>query len=303
MAGSVISNLQSALAAGDRLLAVLDAAPEPERYPPSARLAAPGWRAGEAAPAGGVLSFRDVRFSYADDRPVLRDLSFQVQEGQVAAFVGPSGSGKSTVFRLLMGHYPAQAGEITLFGRPLHTYSLKELRDLFAFVPQDAFLYSGTILENIRYGKEGATELEVIAAARASHAHDFILDLPQGYHTLVGERGARLSGGQRQRIAIARALLKNAPILLLDEATSALDSESEGLVQQALEELMRGRTTLAIAHRLSTIENAGVIYVLADGRVVEQGRHTELVEAGGLYRSLYDLQFKDAVPAETIPSA
>jgi len=165
---------------------------------------------------------------------------------------------------------------------------------LSAFVPQDAYLYSGSVLENIRYGNPDASEEQIIAAATASYAHDFVLELPAGYATLVGERGTRLSGGQRQRIAIARALLKNAPILLLDEATSALDSESEALVQQALNVLMRGRTTIAIAHRLSTIENADVIYVVDGGRVVDQGKHKELARKDGLYRHLYELQFKDA---------
>jgi len=238
-----------------------------------------------------------VRFSYSDGLPILQEVSFDIQEGQVAALVGPSGSGKSTIFRLLMGHYPVPYGRVTVFGKPLHAYSLRELRDLFAFVPQDAYLYSGSVLENIRYGKPGASEEEITAAAKASYAHDFILELPEGYHTLVGERGARLSGGQRQRIAIARALIKNAPVLLLDEATSSLDSESEELVQQALQVLMRGRTTIAIAHRLSTIEHADIIYVMEAGRVVEQGRHAELVGQAGLYNKLYLLQFKDAVAA------
>jgi ATP-binding cassette subfamily B protein len=193
-----------------------------------------------------------------------------------------------------MGHYPVPQGRISVFGKLLHTFSLRELRDRFAFVPQDAYLYSGSVLENIRYGKPGASEEEIISAAKASYAHDFIQELPDGYHTLVGERGARLSGGQRQRIAIARALLKNAPVLLLDEATSSLDSESEEMVQQALQVLMRGRTTIAIAHRLSTIEQSDTIYVMDEGRLVEQGRHAELVGKGGLYSHLYQLQFKDA---------
>jgi ATP-binding cassette subfamily B protein len=292
--GGTVSRIQGALAAGDRILGLLDADVEPQRCPPPAEapaLAAAPVAAGASEP---VLEFRDVIFSYGDEAPILQDISFDIQEGQVTAFVGPSGSGKSTIFRLLMGHYPAGSGSISVFGTPIHAYALSELRDLSAFVPQDAYLYSGSVLENIRYGKPDASEEDIVAAARASYAHDFILELPEGYDTLVGERGARLSGGQRQRIAIARALLKNAPILLLDEATSALDSESEALVQQALNVLMRGRTTIAIAHRLSTIENADVIYVVESGRVVDRGKHQDLVEKDGLYRYLYELQFKDA---------
>jgi ABC-type multidrug transport system fused ATPase/permease subunit len=290
----IISGIQGSLAAGDRILAVLDATPEPERYSSPAGL--PVITSAVPQPYQGV-EFRQVQFSYSDGLPILQDVSFNIRQGQVAALVGPSGSGKSTIFRLLMGHYPVTQGWVSAFGKALYAYSLHELRDLFAFVPQDAYLYSGTVLENIRYGKVDATEDEVTAAAKASYAHDFILDLPDGYHTPVGERGARLSGGQRQRIAIARALLKNAPVLLLDEATSSLDSESEEVVQQALQVLMRGRTTIAIAHRLSTIEHADVIYVMDAGRVVEQGRHRELVGKGGLYSYLYKLQFKDAEPA------
>jgi ATP-binding cassette subfamily B protein len=290
----IISGIQSSLAAGDRILAVLDTAPEPESYPPPARLPA---TAESGLQPGSVVAFNQVQFNYRDGLPVLQKVTFAIQECQVAALVGPSGSGKSTIFRLLMGHYPVTQGSVSVFGKPLHTYTLAELRDLFAFVPQDAYLYSGSVLENIRYGKPDALEEEISAAARASYAHDFILELPEGYNTLVGERGARLSGGQRQRIAIARALLKNAPVLLLDEATSSLDSESEELVQQALQVLMRGRTTIAIAHRLSTIEHADIIYVMDEGHVVEQGSHTELVDRGGLYSYLYKLQFKDVEPA------
>jgi ABC-type multidrug transport system fused ATPase/permease subunit len=289
----IISGIQSSLAAGDRIMKVLDTAPEPERYPAPEGL--PAITSALPKP-GSVVEFSQVQFSYSDGLPILQDVSFDIRAGQVAALVGPSGSGKSTIFRLLMGHYPVPRGQVTVFGKLLHTYSLRELRDLFAFVPQDAYLYSGTVLENIRYGKPGAPEEEVAAAAKASYAHEFILELPDGYHTLVGERGARLSGGQRQRIAIARALLKNAPVLLLDEATSSLDSESEELVQQALQVLMRGRTTVAIAHRLSTIEHADIIYVMDEGRVVEHGRHADLLEKDGLYRHLYQLQFKDVEP-------
>jgi ATP-binding cassette subfamily B protein len=290
----IISGIQGSLAAADRILGVLETAPEPERYPAPAGL--PKIAAAVPQP-GSVVDFHHVQFSYSDGLPILQDVSLTIREGQVSALVGPSGSGKSTLFRLLMGHYPVTQGAVFAFGKPLHSYTLNQLRDLFAFVPQDAYLYSGTVLENIRYGKPDASQEEITAAAKASYAHDFILELPEGYNTLVGERGARLSGGQRQRIAIARALLKNTPVLLLDEATSSLDSESEELVQQALQVLMRGRTTVAIAHRLSTIEHADVIYVMENGRVVEQGSHAELVENEGLYSYLYKLQFKDVEQA------
>ncbi len=314
--GSIISRIQVSLAAGDRILAVLDSAPEFNYFPlPGSELGTPerppalagqlpaattGLRVAPVTP-GTFLSFEDVRFSYEDGRPVLQGVTFEVREGQVAALVGSSGSGKSTIFRLLMGHYPVGQGTVSLFEKPIQEYALYDLRELFAFVPQDAYLYSGTILENIRYGKPDAGEDAIIAAAKTSYAHDFILQLPQGYQTLVGERGAHLSGGQRQRVAIARALLKNAPVLLLDEATSALDSESEEVVQQALNALMKGRTTIAIAHRLSTIEHADVIYVLDSGRIVEQGRHADLLENGALYSYLYNLQFNDLTqPASNV---
>jgi len=286
--GGIISGIQGSLAAADRIFAVLDTAPEPDRYPET-----PGLPSHDvASPEDAVIAFQDVRFSYGDDRAALAGITLAVPEGDVAAVVGPSGSGKSTLFRLLMGYYPVESGSVSVLGKPLHTYSLHDLRDLFAFVPQDAYLYTGTVMENIRYGSPGATEAEIIAAADAAYAHQFIQELPDGYQTLVGERGARLSGGQRQRIAIARALLKQSPFLLLDEATSALDSESETLVQQALERLMLGRTTLVIAHRLSTIENADVIYVVDEGKVIESGRHETLIEQEGLYRHLHDLQFQ-----------
>ncbi len=285
--GGTITRLQSSLAAADRVLDVLDAPPEPERL-------AQGTGLGAVTPAAAnvMLEFRDVTFGYEDDQGVLKGLSFEVRQGQVAALVGPSGSGKSTIYKLLLGCYPVRAGAVLVSGRPISDYPLRALRDLFAYVPQDAYLYAGTILENIRYGRPGATDDEALAAARAAYAHDFITELPDGYAMPVGEGGARLSGGQRQRIAIVRALLKDAPILLLDEATSALDSESERQVQEALQVLMHGRTTVAIAHRLSTIEQADVIYVLDSGAVAERGRHSELVAEGGLYSDLHALQFK-----------
>jgi ATP-binding cassette subfamily B protein len=283
-----ISRIQTALAAADRIGAVLDASLEPDRYGEITSVPLP-------STSGHVplLEFRDVTFGYNGDQPVLNGMTFQVQQGQVVAFVGPSGGGKSTLFKLLLGCYPVRKGSGYVAGKDINGYRLSDLREQFAYIPQDAYLYSGSILDNILYGKPGATKDEAIGAAKAANAHGFISEFPEGYDTMVGERGARLSGGQRQRIAIARALLKDAPVLLLDEATSALDSESEELVQQALGVLMEGRTVMVIAHRLSTVEGADVIYALEDGKVVEAGTSAELLERKGLFYRLHELQFRE----------
>ena len=290
--GGTISRIQAALAAADRILKAMDEPLEAQRL----GLPAP------AAPASGsAIEFERVRFAYNGGADVLDGLSFTIQPGQVAAFAGPSGGGKSTLFKLILGCYPVKDGEVRVAGQALGGLRLRDLRERVAYVPQDAFLFSGTIYDNIRYGRPDASDEKVAAAARAAFADEFIREFPAGYETLVGERGARLSGGQRQRIAIARALLKDAPILLLDEATSALDSESEQIVQRALEVLMRGRTTLVIAHRLSTIQNADQIYVIAGGQVAEQGRHAELLARKGIYANLVDLQFGATRPASAAP--
>jgi len=236
----------------------------------------------------------DVTFGYNEaDGYVLKNVSLDVKPGQVCAFVGPSGGGKSTIFNLLSRFYDTQMGSIQINGVDVRGYTLESLRDHIANVSQDVFLFAGTIADNIRYGKPDATMEEIEAAAKAANAHDFIMAFPHGYNNQVGERGALLSGGQKQRIAIARAILKNAPILLLDEATSALDSESERLIQSALKELMKGRTTFVIAHRLATIVDADIICVIKGGRIVEQGTDAELYARGGDYTKLKDIQFKN----------
>jgi ATP-binding cassette subfamily B protein len=243
--------------------------------------------------AGSAIVFEAIQFHYPS-RPLqaaLDDFSLSIQSGQTVAIVGPSGAGKSTVFQMLLRFYDPSAGRIVLDGVSTRDMALADLRQRIGIVPQEAVIFSSSAMENIRYGKPSATETEVIAAAQAAFAHEFLMALPEGYDTFLGERGVRLSGGQRQRIAIARAMLKNPPLLLLDEATSALDAESERMVQAALESAMQGRTTLVIAHRLATVQKADLIVVLDHGRLVEQGTHGELVRHGGIYAGLAALQF------------
>jgi ATP-binding cassette subfamily B protein len=225
------------------------------------------------------------------------------EPGQVTALVGPSGGGKSTILNLIIRFYEAQGGTITFDGQDIATVARRSLRQQIALVGQDTFLFRASVRDNIAFGKPGATEAEIIAAAKAAHAHDFIMSFPNGYDTEVGEQGLKLSGGERQRVAIARALIKNAPIILLDEATAALDAQSERHVQEAIAELCRGRTTLAIAHRLSTIMHADRILVIEAGDVVESGRHDELLRKGGRYASFYRLQLKHQEPREPVAAA
>ncbi|HEY6327712.1 MAG TPA: ABC transporter ATP-binding protein, partial [Blastocatellia bacterium] len=242
----------------------------------------------------GRVTIERVRFSYPDERnlEVLKEVSIDAEAGQIIALVGPSGAGKSTLVGLLPRFFDVSSGAIYVDGHDIRTVRLAELRGAIGMVPQETTLFGGTIAENIAYGKRGAAREEVESAARAAHAHEFVMGFPQGYETVVGERGVKLSGGQRQRIAIARALLKDPAILILDEATSSLDSESERLIQDALEKLMEGRTTFVIAHRLSTVRRADRIVVLDQGIVVEEGTHEDLLANRGLYQKLHDIQFR-----------
>jgi len=266
----------------DRIFGVLDTTPDVEEIP-------------DALPVDSIegrIEFRDVYFSYQPDELVLKNVNFVAEPGTVNALVGPSGGGKSTIINLIPRFYDPIAGEVLLDGVPLTQLRLNALRQQIGIVLQETFLFTGTIKENIKYGKPDARDEQVEAAAKAANAHEFILEQRDGYETEIGERGLRLSGGQKQRIAIARAILRDPKILILDEATSALDSESEHLIQQALDTLMANRTTFAIAHRLSTVMNADQILVIDGGEVIERGTHVELVQMGGRYQKLAEIQFK-----------
>lgn len=278
----VIGNIQKALAAAQRVFDVLDL-PEDIKNAPDAK-ALPKVR--------GDVRFNDVSFAYNENEEVLSHVSFEVKPGEMVAFVGPSGAGKSTVASLLPRFYDAINGSITIDGQDIRKVTLDSLREQVGIVPQETVLFNGSVYDNILYGRLDATREEVEAAAKAANAHDFIMQLPDGYETMLGDRGMNISGGQRQRISIARAILKNPQILILDEATSALDTESERVVQEALDRLMVGRTSFVIAHRLSTIKNADKIMVLEKGQLIEQGNHDELMAMDGLYAHLYKIQYR-----------
>jgi subfamily B ATP-binding cassette protein MsbA len=281
--------VQGAVAGARRVRAMLAMTPEEDH--PADALAADGIR--------GHVRFEGVGFSYPDGTAVLHDITFEAHPGEMVALVGLTGAGKTTLVSLIPRFYNPTSGQVLIDGIDHRRYRLSSLRERIAIVLQDPILFSGTIADNLRYGRLDASEAEVEEAARAAHAHEFIVGLQRGYDTLIGERGQRLSGGQRQRLAIARALLKDAPILVLDEATSALDSESELLVQEALANLMKGRTSIVIAHRLSTIRRADAIVVLERGRIVEIGRHDELLEKpSGTYAMLYQMQLLEGRKAE-----
>jgi len=272
--------IQRSFGAAERVFEILDEEPEIKDGPDSM----------EMGRAQGILDLDRVSFCYNEEM-VLKDVSLSVRKGEVVAFVGPSGGGKTTLVSLIPRFYDVSSGSVSIDGIDIRKLTLKSLMGQIALVDQETFLFNDTIANNIRYGKPGATLEEVYAAARAAFAHDFITEMPTGYETCIGDRGVRLSGGQRQRICIARALLKDAPILILDEATSALDTESEQMVQKALQNLMANRTTLVIAHRLSTIFHADKIVVLDRGEIIQSGTHTELLKQGGLYKKLYEMQF------------
>lgn len=277
-------SLNAALSAAERVFRMLDV-DNPVKEKPGAEV---------LRSVGEGVKYENVSFTYGrEGDPVLANISIDVHPGEIVALVGGSGAGKSTFVNLLPRFYDVTSGRITVAGRDVRDVTLPSLRGLMGFVTQEVVLFNDTVRNNIAYGRTDAEESKVIAAAKAAHAHDFITALPQGYDTVIGESGVLLSGGQRQRLAIARALFKDPPILILDEATSALDTESERLVQQALNNLMRGRTTLVIAHRLSTIRSADKIVVLDKGQIVEFGRHDELLATKGVYRRLYDLQFAE----------
>ncbi len=280
--GQVNNEIQAGMAAADRIFAILDAEPEVVDEDAGIKLDR----------VEGRVELEHVHFSYLPGEPVLQDVSLQVAPGEIVALVGSSGSGKSTLIDMIPGFHHPDRGRVLVDGYDVRELNLGALRRNMGIVTQEVILFHDTVFNNIAYGLKDMDQEAVEAAARAANAHEFIVRMPRGYHTVIGDRGLKLSGGQRQRISIARAILKNPPILLLDEATSALDTESEQLVQEAIDRLVRHRTTIVIAHRLSTIQNVDRIYMLENGRVVQVGTHTELLAQGGRYKELHDMQFQ-----------
>ena len=278
----VYAAIQKAMAAADRVFDIMDLDEKITDVPGAKPL----------PPIKGKVEFKDITFSYKEGQPALQHISLKAEPGQMIALVGPSGSGKSTIANLIPRFYDVDSGVITIDDHDIRQVTADSLREQIGLVPQETMLFSTSVMENIRYGRLEATDEEVIEAAKAANAEEFIKELPEGYDTKLGERGLNLSGGQRQRLAIARAILKNPRVLILDEATSALDTESEKIVQDALDNLMVGRTSFVIAHRLSTIFNADQIFVVENGHLREHGTHEELLAAGGLYSNLYNIQFR-----------
>jgi len=277
----VQNTVQEGLAAATRVFGLMDRPPEIQDRPGARALPA----------LSREIAYQGVSFSYHDDRVVLRDIDLAVRKGELLALVGPSGVGKTTLLNLLPRFYETTRGAVLIDGEDIRDVTLASLREQIGVVTQETILFNDTVRNNVAYGRLTATEEEIVQALKAAHAYGFVRTLPQGLDTIIGEQGVRLSGGERQRLAIARALLKDPPILILDEATSSLDSEAEREVQQALDHLIAGRTTLVIAHRLSTVRNANRIIVMADGRIVETGTHASLLKQNGLYRRLYEMQF------------
>lgn len=279
----VTEDLQQAIAGADRVFEMLDTEPD--------ILDKPG--AEDIKDSRGEITFDDVSFNYVESSPVLQNISFTAKPGRMVALVGPTGVGKTTVISLIARFYEPGAGRILLDGKDLRDITLSSLRNQISIVLQDIFLFNGSVAENIAYGSKSATKEEIVQAAKAARAHEFISEMPEGYDTIIGERGVKLSGGQKQRLSIARAVLRNTPILVFDEATAAVDVETEARIQQAIQELAASRTIIVVAHRLSTVKRADNILVIQDGKVAESGDHAELLAYNGLYKQLYDIQFRN----------